>query len=711
MIVSYNNNTKTIFCISSFAEKDIPKSAGFRWFPKDKQWQTPDIDKAEKLSQYFDTNTRNKVDQLKGVTKSTEILSSALSSDITIPCPTGLEYMAFQKAGIEYGVKHQHVLIADEQGVGKTIEAIGITNLLTPNYVLVLCPSTPKINWSREYKKWSIYNKRIAVIKDEWVDADVVIINYDKLEKFSGISDIVLEEIATEHFLEEYLNGQHRKFINKDLRLFNEIVKVEVLNDIESSISRLNKKYEKSKDESILSEITILAKNKIDKEKEFKDNWLEIIKTLNSKIIKNTFNRLISISDLKDIVSSNKGLSSVKKKSPTNKQIMTNKEFILKLYPKTLSEMNFRNYFTEKTWDIIFCDEAHRIKNPKTIRYKCLKDIEAKKKIALTGTPIKIRPISIWNILKWLEQDWASNWIDFVTKYCNGQMDRFGKWKVDGSSNEEELNNKLRSTCMIRRMKSEVMKELPPKTRQIVEIESESFLDLLKEEKDLVKIAKSKIRELKAQRDMTPDGTKEYSQIADKLKECRLEQFNNISKARHAIAVKKIPYVIEHISDLSESVNKIVLFAHHRDVIDSLEKQLTELGLKCVTLVGGMTDEKKQVVIDSFQQDSSVNMFIGSIMACGEAITLTSAYTCLFAELDWDVGAITQCEDRLHRKTQENNVLIQHLVVNGSIDARMVKKMIKSQIIIDKALNKPDISIEENWEDTIDEPINDEIPF
>ena len=364
--------------------------------------------------------------------------------------------------------------------------------------------------------------------------------------------------------------------------------------------------------------------------------------------------------------------------------------------------MDYKNYLASRAWDIIICDEAHRVKNPKTIRYKCLKDIETKKKIALTGTPIKIRPISIWNILRWLEQGWAENWIDFVTRYCNGYQDRFG-WTVDGSSNETELNNMLRSTCMIRRLKGEVLKDLPPKTRQIVEIESENFLDLLKEEKELMKTARTKIKELKMQKKETKDGSAEYKQIADKLRECRLEQFNNISKARHSIAIKKIPYVVEHITDLSESTNKIVLFAHHRDVIESIEKQLTEIGLKCVTLMGGMSDEKKQVVIDAFQEDETTNVFIGSIMACGEAITLTKSSTCVFAELDWDVGAITQCEDRLHRKTQLNNVLIHHLVVNGSLDSRMIKKMIKSQIIIDKALDKEVIPREEDWEETFEQ--------
>jgi SNF2 family DNA or RNA helicase len=656
LIVSYNNETKKFFCISSFAEKDIPKSAGFKWNPKDKQWQTGDISVAEKLSTYFTDSTRQQIKELKCDFSKTEELSSALSSDISVPCPDGLSYMPFQKAGIEFVLNKKNVLLGDDQGTGKTIMSIGTLNILSPRYVLIVCPSTPKINWYREYNKWSIYKKSVAVIKDKWITADVVIINYDKLEKFSGINDIVLEEISFEYFLHEY----------KPFNLLSDVLKKEKIIDISKATK---------------------------------------------KDVKNVFNKLISIPKLKDLFKQNKGLSCVeKKKVPTNKQIISNKEFLLQLYPKTLKNIDYKNYLTERVWDVIVCDEAHRIKNPKTIRYKCLKEIECNKKIALTGTPIKIRPISIWNILKWLEVSWADNWIDFVTRYCDGYQDRFG-WKVNGASNTIELNNKLRSTCMIRRLKSEVMKDLPPKTRQIVEIESEGFLDSINKEKELAKSKRTKIKELKQKQKETQDET-EYKKIAEQLKECRMQNFNNLSVVRHELAIKKIPYVIEHLSDLVESANKIVVFAHHRDVIESIEKQLTELGFKCVVLMGGMTDAKKQEVIDAFQLDDTVTFFIGSIMACGEAITLTKSSTCVFVELDWDVGAITQAEDRLHRHTQVNNVLIQHIVVNGSIDARMIKKMVKTQEIIDTALNKKENIVdsqtspstnlsEESWEEMI----------
>ena len=143
MLVSYNNDK--FFCICSYKEKDIPKGAGFRWMPKEKQWQTKDITIAESLSQYLDEVAKQKIRELKGEISNTVAMSSALSSNIEVPCPEGLEYMPFQKAAIEYGTKHQHILISDEQGTGKTIEAIGITNILTPKSVFIICPSTPKI--------------------------------------------------------------------------------------------------------------------------------------------------------------------------------------------------------------------------------------------------------------------------------------------------------------------------------------------------------------------------------------------------------------------------------------------------------------------------------------------------------------------------------------------------------------------------------------
>ncbi len=135
--------------------------------------------------------------------------------------------------------------------------------------------------------------------------------------------------------------------------------------------------------------------------------------------------------------------------------------------------------------------------------------------------------------------------------------------------------------------------------------------------------------------------------------------------------------------------------AHHREVIDKLQNHF---GLRAVKLYGGMSEIEKSNSVDRFQQDASCMVFNGSIHAAGVGITLTAAQNMLFAELDWTPANMLQAEDRIHRIGQEGNALIQQLVFDESLDAKMAETLVRKMGVIERALDK--MSGEE-----IDEPI------
>ena len=139
-------------------------------------------------------------------------------------------------------------------------------------------------------------------------------------------------------------------------------------------------------------------------------------------------------------------------------------------------------------------------------------------------------------------------------------------------------------------------------------------------------------------------------------------------------------------------MRKIVIFAHHRDVIARLVTGLSRFNP--VILVGGMIPQARQNSIDAIQGDPSVRIFIGNIQAAGTGITLAPASSvCLFAELSWTPAEMTQCEDRLHRIGTKDSVHVQHLVLEGSLDAMMVKVLIKKQRILDAVLEVEGMNI------------------
>jgi SNF2 family DNA or RNA helicase len=147
------------------------------------------------------------------------------------------------------------------------------------------------------------------------------------------------------------------------------------------------------------------------------------------------------------------------------------------------------------------------------------------------------------------------------------------------------------------------------------------------------------------------------------------------------VALAKLPYVIEHVKEIE---GKVVIFAHHKSVVSKLKEAL---GNEAVLLVGDTKQSDRQVAVDEFQNNPSIKYFIGSIMAAGVGITLTASSNVVFAELDWVPGNITQAEDRCHRFGTIKNVLVQHLVLEGSLDSKMAKTLVQKQEVIDKALD------------------------
>ena len=135
------------FARCSYAQKDIVKAAGFRWDPNQRKWWTSDPAVAMKFA---DAGAAQKLMELVEGRKKERAQavadSRASSCDIDIPKPEGLEYLPYQRAGINYALNHPSMLFGDEMGLGKTIQAIGVINAdETIKRVLVICPASLKL--------------------------------------------------------------------------------------------------------------------------------------------------------------------------------------------------------------------------------------------------------------------------------------------------------------------------------------------------------------------------------------------------------------------------------------------------------------------------------------------------------------------------------------------------------------------------------------
>jgi SWI/SNF-related matrix-associated actin-dependent regulator 1 of chromatin subfamily A len=338
-----------------------------------------------------------------------------------------------------------------------------------------------------------------------------------------------------------------------------------------------------------------------------------------------------------------------------------------------------------KKWGLIIVDEAHYIKNPKSNRSKLVVQITNKipRKIFLTGTPVPNKPVEGWPIFNALAPDVFSSFWKYAQNYCDAHQGKWG-WDMSGASNLDELQRELRGSIMVRRLKKDVLTELPAKTRQVILLPVNGLRSVIAAEQAALREFKKKlIAAKKSVKKLKPEGPL-YKDAVETLKGLRTFHISTMSIIRKKTAVAKIPYVIEHVKAALEEQSKIVVMAHHHDVVDGLAKGLAEFGVVKFTGRDSMTQKDKAV---SDFQTGSARVFIGSIQAAGVGLTLTAASMALFAELDWVPGNISQAEDRLHRIGQENGVLIQHIVIDESIDANMAQRLVEKQAVLDAMLD------------------------
>jgi SNF2 family DNA or RNA helicase len=142
--------------------------------------------------------------------------------------------------------------------------------------------------------------------------------------------------------------------------------------------------------------------------------------------------------------------------------------------------------------------------------------------------------------------------------------------------------------------------------------------------------------------------------------------------------------VIKHLKECLEAEEKVVVFAHHHDLVHALQREFPTAAV----VTGETPVGSRSLEVDKFQFDPNCHLFIGSIHAAGVGLTLTAAQLVVFAELDWVPGNVSQAEDRLHRIGQRGSVLVQHLVFDDSVDSIMVHTIIEKQEVIEKALDR-----------------------
>jgi SNF2 family DNA or RNA helicase len=317
-----------------------------------------------------------------------------------------------------------------------------------------------------------------------------------------------------------------------------------------------------------------------------------------------------------------------------------------------------------RKWDLIAFDEGHYLKNPKAQRTRYARDLarRARRRVILTGTPLLNRPAELWSLLNILEPARWPNFYQFAHRYCAPVRTSWG-WDFSGSSNREELAFELRNGLLLRRRKKHVLTQLPPIIRQVI--------PLTVDPSPLLEHLTERIAELYGFDPAHPPFKIDPEKVP----------FELISEIRRETGALKtaaaIAFLKEQTTDYSQ---KTLVFAHHLNVLGALHDAFQGESV----LVSGETSLRaRQEAVDAFQgQGSGVKYFIASTRAFGLGVTLTAASHVVFVEPDWTPALLDQAEARAHRIGQDSTVLAQYLVLENSLDEKILAAVQSKRAVI-----------------------------
>jgi len=323
-----------------------------------------------------------------------------------------------------------------------------------------------------------------------------------------------------------------------------------------------------------------------------------------------------------------------------------------------LSKLNIRT---------LVCDEVQHLRSKSTKKYGAVKKLAAldsvKYRIGLSGTPIYNRGSEIWPIVDILRPGLLGTFEEFCEYFC--YVNEKGK-AIVLENKRASLGEELRKHVMLRRKKSDVLKELKEKVR---------YKELIDSDINYYHMELGKIWE------RLEEEQKTATTAFDKFSSYK----RAIQSERQAAGVAKVPHVIEFVKNIMEIEESVVVFCHHKTIHQLLHRSLPEYSPS--SIIGGQTDKERQDSIDRFQ-NGETKLMIAGLRAGNVGINLSRARYVIFAELDWSPAIHRQAEDRLHRIGQKNTVFAYYLIGNGTLDDHVANVLVDKSYEIDAIMDE-----------------------
>lgn len=321
-------------------------------------------------------------------------------------------------------------------------------------------------------------------------------------------------------------------------------------------------------------------------------------------------------------------------------------------------------------FDCVIIDEAHKLSNPKAKRYQVIEDFLKKSQIPyvflLTGTPITKDTVRFYNVLKLIDANITKDYVYYMRRYCGAKKRTFNGRELllpTEATHLEELREKVKNVYIRRELKD--MADMVNKTV------STRYYDL--SQKQISEYDKLWEEYQSAQSESGDETNDDYRQLVEGM------------LVRQFLANQMVENTINLIEEKIEDDEKVVVMCTFTDELNKFKEYF---GKKCVVYDGKMTLKAKDKAFEKFQNDKSVKVFVGNIVAASVGLSLTAAHTLIFNSYSWVYADNAQAEDRVYRLTSTDDVEIIYQLFTDSISEHMYQTVMEKQRVLNETIKK-----------------------